>query len=114
MLRASLGSIALLSLVVPLPLSAGEEPPAAAGTEIAITQALQAREYERAVELIDAALPAAVTGVREHLLYCRGLALLYAGQHEDALGQFAQQLEQFPDGPWAQKARFRKADATWR
>ncbi|UCG15334.1 MAG: tetratricopeptide repeat protein [Phycisphaerales bacterium] len=111
MLRANLGSIALLSLVAPLPLSAGEKPHPSAGPEIAITHALHAREYERAVELVDAALPAAETADREHFMYYRGLALLHAGRHEDALQQFAEQLEQFPDGPWAPKARFRKADA---
>ncbi|GAG20548.1 unnamed protein product, partial [marine sediment metagenome] len=58
----------------------------------------------------DAALPRAEAAGREHLLYHRGLALLYDGRPAEALGQFAKQLDQFPEGSWAGKARFRKAD----
>ena len=56
MLRPSPWSIVLLTLVIPLPLSAAQEPAPAAGIDANVTHALQAREYERAVRLIDAGL----------------------------------------------------------
>src|SRR5262245_8910288 len=80
-------------------------------TQAAIDEALRGREYEKAIERIDAALPKAEKGEREYLLFERGLALLYSQKHEEAIKQFTAQLEAFPDGPWAQKARFRIADA---
>jgi len=76
-----------------------------------INQALRSREYQRAIELIDSALAAADESAREHLLFRRGLALLYDNRHQEAIAQFDEQLKQFPGGAWAHKARFRKADA---
>ncbi len=83
----------------------------AAEAEADINRALRGRAYQRAVELIDAALPDAKPASREGLLFRRGLALLYDDQATEAVAQFTRQIEQFPDGPWANKARFRMADA---
>ncbi|MFH1748098.1 MAG: tetratricopeptide repeat protein, partial [Planctomycetota bacterium] len=78
---------------------------------IEIDHALQSRDYTHAIALVDELLPAAHGAIQEHLLYRRGLALFYADQFKEAIGQFERQLEQFPDGIWANKARFRQADA---
>ncbi len=79
--------------------------------DAAINDALWRREYDRAVELIDQALPQSEGPAREYLMFRRGVALYYRGDHAGAIAQFNSQLEAFPDGPWAHKARFRTADA---
>ncbi|MCH7872723.1 MAG: hypothetical protein IID33_13585 [Planctomycetes bacterium] len=76
-----------------------------------IDKALRGRQYSRAIELIDAALPAVEQAEREYLMFRRGLAQLYDGGHEAAIEQFSAQLAAFPDGEWSHKARFRTADA---
>ena len=107
MLRTLLGSIITICIVTPPPQSA-----VAAAEDAKITRALQSRAYEQAIQLIDEALPAADQPARENLLYRRGLALLYAGRHQEAIEQLLRQLEAFPAGAWAAKARFRQADAS--
>ncbi|MGD8452314.1 MAG: tetratricopeptide repeat protein [Phycisphaerae bacterium] len=79
--------------------------------ELHIQIAMRNREYDRAAQLIDAALPAAEPEDQEYLLYRRGLALLYGGKPAEALTQFAEQIERFPEGAWTSKARFQQADA---
>src|SRR5262245_37266112 len=101
---------AALTLAMPL---AAQDPakPAAAPADAAVDEALRGREYVKAIERIDVLLPAAEKADREYLLFRRGLALLYGQKPEDAIRQFTAQLEEFPGGEWAAKARFRTADA---
>lgn len=79
--------------------------------QAAINEALRGRAYEKAIGLIDAALARADAADREYLLFRRGLGLLFGGRHADAVEAFDAQLKAHPEGPWAAKARFRKADA---
>lgn len=81
------------------------------GQDAAIQRALRMREYQQAIELIDQAIADAVPEQREFLLYRRGLANHYLGNHPEAIREFAAQLAAYPEGPWAIKARMRMADA---
>ncbi|HUU98454.1 MAG TPA: MG2 domain-containing protein, partial [Phycisphaerae bacterium] len=101
--------LAFLMGVFPI-VSADGQAPAPGDPDAEINQALRSREYQRAIELLDSALAAADESAREHLLFRRGLALLYDNRHQEAIARFDEQLKQFPDGAWAHKARFRKAD----
>lgn len=92
---------------------ADARPPAEGASNVSgsINDALWQRDYARAVQLIDQALPAAKVADREYLMFRRGVALYYRGDHAGAIAAFKQQLDAYPDGPWAHKARFRTADA---
>ena len=50
-----------------------------------IDKALRGRQFSRAIELIDAAMPTVEQAKREYLMFRRGLAQLYDGRHEAAI-----------------------------
>lgn len=70
-----------------------------------IRDAMQDREYDTAVKLIDAQL-ATDEGDKEQLLYIKGRAFHFAGKYEEAVQVFEAQLKRFPDSHWARKAKF--------
>lgn len=76
-----------------------------------IDAAMLRQDFAGAVKLLDAELGKSDKASREELLYRRGLALYYDGKHSDAIAAFSAQLGEFPAGSWADKARFRIADA---
>lgn len=80
-------------------------------TDAAVHRALRMRDYRAAIDEIDRLLPEADAAQREFLRYRRGLALYYLDEFQEAIDQFQKQLEAFPDGRWAIKARMRMADA---
>lgn len=84
---------------------------AAAEPQPAVQRALRMRDYRQAIRLIDQALPDATVKEREFLTYRRGLALFYLNEYEQAIELFRGQLDAFPEGQWAVKARMRMADA---
>lgn len=86
--------------------------PAVAFEESAeINRSLRGRDYAKAVSLIDAALAANPKDAeREFLMFRKGLALQYAGKPAEAIAAFEAQVEAFPAGPWANKARMHVAD----
>jgi len=75
-----------------------------------IAGAIADRRYGEAVGMIDGLL----AGEREDadvLLYYKGLALLQAKQHEEALSALGEIEETHPKSAWAAKARFTRAKA---
>lgn len=76
-----------------------------------INRALRSREYDRAIGLIEKALPSAPLDSREFLLYRQGLSLQYSGKLSDAIALFKRQVSEFPSGAWAIKAHMHIADA---
>ncbi len=108
----SLAVNVLLSFLAIAPyVSSAAEPPPSQQQEAAINAALREREFDRAATLIDGRLSDAPAGEQEFLWYRRGLAFLLAEKFGPAISAFDEQLRRFPDGPWAQKALLRKADA---
>ncbi|WDI39828.1 DUF6340 family protein [Bremerella sp. P1] len=71
----------------------------------AIRDALQDRNYDEAIQLIDADL-AKDGGDKEQLLYLKGRALHFAGKYQDAVRVFEEQLKRFPESKWSRKAKF--------
>jgi len=72
---------------------------------VPIRDALQDRDYDQAIQLIDGEL-AKDDGDKEQLLYLKGRALHFAGKYEDAVRVFEEQLKRFPESKWSRKAKF--------
>jgi len=70
-----------------------------------IRDALQDRNYDQAIQRIDAEL-ANDGGDKEQLLYLKARALHFAGKYEEAVRVFEEQLKRFPDSKWSRKAQF--------
>jgi uncharacterized protein YfaS (alpha-2-macroglobulin family)/tetratricopeptide (TPR) repeat protein len=75
----------------------------------AIHDALQSREFARAVKLIDAESAKAGAPV-DYLLYLKGRALIEAGKLDEAVAAFTAIEEKHPDSEWVSRARFGRAD----
>ena len=73
-----------------------------------VSQALEDREYAKAVKAIDAAL-AAKEGAADYLAYLKGRALFFAGKYDESVAQFDRFAKEYPKSDWARRARFGKA-----
>ncbi len=76
----------------------------------AVRQAMQDRDYQAAVEAIDKALKTE-DAPRDYLAYLRGRALFFQGQYDQAVAAFDGLSREFPQSPWARRARFASAAA---
>ncbi len=76
-------------------------------------QAMMAGAYQRAASTLgrEAARAAADPDAGPHLRYLQGRALQLNGDHKGAIRAFDRLLRDFPDSPWARKARFCRADS---
>ncbi len=106
-------ALALLSAALP----AAEEPADAAAALISadappvpekVQQLMQDRKYPEAIAAIDQAAKAKDAPV-DYLSYLKGRALYLQKQYDQAAAAFDGIQEQFPESPWARRARFGKA-----
>jgi hypothetical protein len=79
----------------------------------AIRQLMQDRKYDEAVAAIDEAAKAE-GAPRDYLAYLKGRALHLAAKYDEAVAAFDVVGKQFPNSPWARRARFGKAVAYMR
>ena len=70
--------------------------------------ALQSRQFNDAVLLIDSALTTAANQ-RDYLLYLKGLALFYIEDYRNAIAACDQLTQSHPDSTWLRKATFLQA-----
>ena len=75
-----------------------------------MSSALQDRDYAAAVKAIDATSQDK-DSPRDYLAYLKGRALQLGGQYDAAVAQFDRFAKEFPNSPWARRARFGKAVA---
>ena len=76
----------------------------------AIRDALQSREYDRAVAAIDEALAEPDVASADFLLYLKGRALTELTRYDEAVEAFTRIEEEFAEGDWVSRARFGRAD----
>jgi alpha-2-macroglobulin len=110
--------ILLLTAVLSTSAILGAEGDAAPGARPAVSSlprlpaplhdALQARDFETAVQLIDKALADAKTDV-DYLLYQKGLALSAQDKFDAAFETFSKLEHDFPQSSWVSRARFGRA-----
>jgi alpha-2-macroglobulin len=109
-------AISLLSIGTRSTLAAPPDAPKSADVELlplpkvpeAVSQSLQDHDYLAAIKAIDAAAEAK-DAAKDYLAYLKGRALHLAGQDDAAIAQFDRFAKEFPDSPWARRARFGKA-----
>ncbi len=75
-----------------------------------IHEALQDRDFAKAVELIDAALKEAKTNAKDYLLYLKGRALTDQKQYDQALETFLKLEKDYPKSDWLSRSRFGRAE----
>lgn len=71
--------------------------------------ALQSKEFDASVKLIDALLAEKGTTFKDYLLYLKGRAQLELNQLDPAFETFTRQEKEFPNSRWLARARFGKA-----
>jgi alpha-2-macroglobulin len=76
-------------------------------------EAMMGGSYRRAAAMLggEAAKAAGDPVSGPHLRYLQGRALQLAGDHRGAVRAFERLLKDFPESPWARKARFCRADS---
>ena len=101
------------TLIAFLGFLAATEPPVPADEPLAdetVRQLLQDRKYPAAIVAIDKTLAQPGTP-RDQLLYLKGCALSLQKQFDAAVGVLNEVSRQFPQSPWARRARFAAAGA---
>lgn len=83
------------------PMALAQTPPAPDN----VRQLLQDRNYDAALAAIDVAT-AAEGAPRDYLSYLKGRALHLQAKYDEAIEVFQQVEQQFPESPWARRARF--------
>ncbi|MCO6453957.1 MAG: tetratricopeptide repeat protein [Pirellulaceae bacterium] len=86
--------------------AAGNPPP----VPEAISRLMQDRDYDGAVEAIEQQLKQKDSPA-DYLLYLQGRARHLQHRYDDAAAVYDRLVQQFPDSPWARRARFAKAVA---
>ena len=89
--------------------NAGRERPAVTGLpkiDRSIHDAMQDREYGKAVELIDAAIAKQKTANKDYLVYLKGIAQTEADEHDAAIATFKKLVADFPESDYRTRARF--------
>lgn len=76
----------------------------------AIHSAIQSREFEGAVKLIDAQLQNATVENDDYLLYLKGRSLTEAEKLDEATAAFNELEKRFPKSRWISRSRFGRAD----
>lgn len=76
----------------------------------AIHSAIQSREFEGAVKLIDAQLQKPKVEVADYLLYLKGRSLTEAGKLDEAAAALNDLEKRFPKSRWISRSRFGRAD----
>ncbi|NUQ64841.1 MAG: tetratricopeptide repeat protein [Pirellulales bacterium] len=108
LLRALVVGLFLLGLARPI---SAESPSADVPlVDEAIRQAFQDRNFAAALEALDKAIQAK-DAPKDYLTYLKGRALSFQEKYDDAVAVFDQFAKQFPDSPWARRARFAAAVA---
>ncbi|MFT7642364.1 MAG: tetratricopeptide (TPR) repeat protein, partial [Pirellulaceae bacterium] len=73
-----------------------------------ISQAMQNREYDKAIAGIDAALKSP-TAPKDYLEYLKGRAYHYQGEFGKAIEQFRRVEKEYPQSVWLRRTRFAQA-----
>ena len=108
--RSLLAVAFILAIAATWPLAAAEPQSGTPLVSETVRQLMQDREYTRAIKAIDEAVRTK-TGPLDYLNYLKGWALCLAKDHEAAIEALDQVEKQYPQSPWARKARFAKAVA---
>ncbi len=77
----------------------------------AAREAMVAGSYRQAASLLGAEAARADDQTEPHLRYLQGRAQQLAGDHRGAIRTFDRLADDFPESPWAHKARFCRADS---
>jgi len=77
---------------------------------VALRDAMQSRDFEAAVGLIDAALQEAEPAHPDYLLYLKGRALTELARYDEAVAAFTALETNHAESEWLSRARFGRAD----